>query len=212
MPRVRCHRRGKQNPPASIAQTETPRNSSRLENSPGIRSEIVPLPLGAPSRPAACGRAARLLYIIWGYLRQRDKHPPNGYVLIPDRILDFRRDPRAVPASVARSALHHSAEAARSPAVFQPALSISTTMHPGPTAWDSSVRNRVRRRGADPAQHQGDADVSRRANRADDPGQLVADIASPSRGMAARRSASQRARSRLSCGADPPGFWAGAES
>src|ERR1700724_2839848 len=51
MPRVRCHRRGKQNPPASGAQTETPRNSSRLENSPGIRSEIVPLPLGAPSRP-----------------------------------------------------------------------------------------------------------------------------------------------------------------
>ena len=61
MPRVRCHRRGKQNPPASVAQTETPRNSSRLENSPGIRSEIVPLPLGAPSRPPqVAGRDATI--------------------------------------------------------------------------------------------------------------------------------------------------------
>src|SRR3984893_8596431 len=61
MPRVRCHRRGKQNPPASGAQTETPRNSSRLENSPGIRSEIVPLPLGAPSRPPqVAGRDATI--------------------------------------------------------------------------------------------------------------------------------------------------------
>src|SRR6187551_1319403 len=72
MPRVRYHRRGKQNPPASVAQTETPRSSSRLENPPGIRSEIVPLPLGAPSRPPhVAGR--ELIYIIWGSLGQRDK-------------------------------------------------------------------------------------------------------------------------------------------
>jgi hypothetical protein len=63
---------GKQNPPASVAQTETPRSSSRLENSPGIRSEIVPLPLGAP-RARRMWPAARLLYIIWGSLGQRDK-------------------------------------------------------------------------------------------------------------------------------------------
>src|SRR5271165_3680846 len=72
MPRVRCHSRGKQNLPASVAQTEMPRSSSRLENSPGIRSEIVPLPLGPP-----CARrvwlAARPLYIISGSLGQRDK-------------------------------------------------------------------------------------------------------------------------------------------
>src|SRR5437899_3845639 len=59
MPRVRYHRRGKQNPPASVAQTETPHSSSRPENSPGIRSEIVPLPLAAPSRPPrVAGRKA----------------------------------------------------------------------------------------------------------------------------------------------------------
>src|SRR5512133_2830850 len=74
MPRVRYHRPGKQNPPASVAQTETPRSSSRLENPPGIRSEIVPLPLGAPSRPPhVAGR--ELIYIIWGSLGQRDKPP-----------------------------------------------------------------------------------------------------------------------------------------
>jgi hypothetical protein len=64
MPRVRCHRRGKQNPLASVAQTEMPRSSSRLENSPGIRSEIVPLPLGAPLAPAACGRPRGYYFVL----------------------------------------------------------------------------------------------------------------------------------------------------
>src|ERR1700724_2954002 len=91
MPRVRCHRRGKQNPPASVAQTETPRNSSRLENSPGIRSEIVPLPLGAP-RARRRWLAATPLYIIWGSLGQRDKPREDGQIaFVPvDDILDIQ--------------------------------------------------------------------------------------------------------------------------
>src|SRR6266568_1322519 len=53
---ARRRRRGKQNPPASVAQTGTPRSSSRPESSPGIRSEIVPLPPQAPFAAAGCGR------------------------------------------------------------------------------------------------------------------------------------------------------------
>ena len=68
-----ANKRGKQNPPASIAQTETPRSSSRLENSPGIRSEIVPLPLGALLAPAASGWPRGYYTSYGGSLKQRDK-------------------------------------------------------------------------------------------------------------------------------------------
>src|SRR5271165_6869874 len=61
---ARRHRQGKQNPPASVAQTGTPRSSSRPESSPGIRSEIVPLPPPAPSRlPGAAGREATIQHM-----------------------------------------------------------------------------------------------------------------------------------------------------
>src|SRR6202040_2456100 len=59
MPRVRCHRRGKQNPPASVAQTETPRNSSRLENSAWNSLRDRALATGRPLAPAAGGRPRR---------------------------------------------------------------------------------------------------------------------------------------------------------
>jgi hypothetical protein len=52
---------GQTRPSGQVAQTEMPRSSSRLENSPGIRSEIVHLPLGTPSRPPhVAGREATI--------------------------------------------------------------------------------------------------------------------------------------------------------
>jgi hypothetical protein len=62
MPRVRCHRRGKQNPLASVAQTEMPRSRLVRKLAWNLLRDCA-LATGRPLAPAACGRPRG--YYIW---------------------------------------------------------------------------------------------------------------------------------------------------
>jgi hypothetical protein len=58
-------------------------------------------------------------------------------------------------------------------------------MRPGGHGLREFSEEQVHRRGVEPGQHQCDASVARRADGADDPGRLIADVTPPARGLAA---------------------------